>query len=296
MKSNTDSVQKISKPSSSSSAAPHIPPLDSAERTIVSKATDWPSDCVSDAFWKCCARLTTRTHDHHDNWIGGPEIREWNRNNTSACERCSKGKKKRVCQVENDQPSCIPCRMIKVGCDRKARFLFDMTREKFFSDFQVFMAVYKKGPTTRTRREKRVEIRTRRVQSASKDFLVNQPASRTPNITSPSKYPTELEICTPSSLATDSTSANIGVDVAPSVLARVADVTPFQEAELHLAYFNNLLLAYNALLKAKEDIILAHAKGTCQHSNDMLERVSSALRICGSVVPSLSQGHEIRSS
>ncbi|KAJ7654007.1 hypothetical protein DFH06DRAFT_1133586 [Mycena polygramma] len=40
-----------------------------------------PSDYVVKMFWRRVSHLTTRTHDENDNWIGGPEIRAWNRDN-----------------------------------------------------------------------------------------------------------------------------------------------------------------------------------------------------------------------
>jgi hypothetical protein len=40
-----------------------------------------PSDEVLDKFWKRVAELTTRYHDVHNKWIGGPEVQEWNKTN-----------------------------------------------------------------------------------------------------------------------------------------------------------------------------------------------------------------------
>ncbi|KAJ7112267.1 hypothetical protein C8R44DRAFT_882649 [Mycena epipterygia] len=101
-----------------------------------------PSRHIVDDFWKKIAQLTTRHHGAQNKWIGGQEIRDWNQNNRSACKKCANSKNKRLCVIDSDHPSCRACREIKVACDRKPRFLFDMTKDDFFPTYEQFMAVF----------------------------------------------------------------------------------------------------------------------------------------------------------
>ncbi|KAJ7465554.1 hypothetical protein FB451DRAFT_1179034 [Mycena latifolia] len=97
-----------------------------------------PTLGVGEMFWKRLARLTARTRDHEDNWISGPEIRLWKKLNTTVkgfirnnivylianpvmCKPVN-SKAKRSCTIEADNPSCVPCRTVKTGCDRKTSF------------------------------------------------------------------------------------------------------------------------------------------------------------------------------
>ncbi|KAJ7499750.1 hypothetical protein FB451DRAFT_1206417 [Mycena latifolia] len=82
-----------------------------------------PDEITLDQFWRRVAELTTRYHGDQQKWIGGSEIRKWNAENRL---------NSRACAVDEDQPSCRACRANKIGCDRKPRFIFDMTKRHFF--------------------------------------------------------------------------------------------------------------------------------------------------------------------
>ncbi|KAJ7481180.1 hypothetical protein B0H11DRAFT_2024572 [Mycena galericulata] len=97
-------------------------------------------------FWRRVAELTTRYHDFNNNWVGGSEIRKWNEETPSqACSKCLNSKKKRACIIDEDQPSCRTCRESKVRCDRKPRFVYEMTKDEFFSKYEDFTAVFNNG-------------------------------------------------------------------------------------------------------------------------------------------------------
>ncbi|KAJ7676731.1 hypothetical protein DFH06DRAFT_1122036 [Mycena polygramma] len=129
-----------------------------------------PSDYVVKMFWRRVAQLTTRTHDEHDNWIGGPEIRNWNRDNgtvqwrVKACSKCTNSKTKRICMIDENRTGCIPCRTMKIGCDRKLLFLFELTRDEYFPTFDQFMKVIRNKPTTEQKRSRMSTVKLRRLE------------------------------------------------------------------------------------------------------------------------------------
>ncbi|KAJ6539637.1 hypothetical protein B0H19DRAFT_1179937 [Mycena capillaripes] len=122
------------------SIIPQQSPLE--ERPFLSQPVVIPNDVILDKFWRRVAGLTTRYHDRNNIWTGSPEIREWNKTNRAACFKCANSKTSRVCIIDEDQLSCTACRSIKIGCDRKPRFVFEMTKEEFFPTFDQFMAIF----------------------------------------------------------------------------------------------------------------------------------------------------------
>jgi hypothetical protein len=60
-----------------------------------------------------------------------------------------------------DHPSCRPCRANKVGCDRKPRFVFAMTKDQFFPTYAQFLKVFQDRKATQLKRLRRQEYRFR---------------------------------------------------------------------------------------------------------------------------------------
>ncbi|KAJ7187912.1 hypothetical protein C8R46DRAFT_1053052 [Mycena filopes] len=103
-----------------------------------------PADDTLAAFFKRIAYLTTRTRvPRSDGWAGCPEVVIWNAMNREACSRCRTSRGLVECTVGDDsQSTCDQCRRSKLLCDRKLRFLFDATRDEFFSTREQFSQVY----------------------------------------------------------------------------------------------------------------------------------------------------------
>ncbi|KAJ7933898.1 hypothetical protein B0H13DRAFT_2500710 [Mycena leptocephala] len=78
-----------------------------------------------------------------------------------ACDRCKNSKIKRKCEIDVDHPSCRPCRANKVGCDRKPRFVFEMTKDQFFPTYAQFLKVFQDRKATQLKRLRRQEYRFR---------------------------------------------------------------------------------------------------------------------------------------
>lgn len=131
------------------------------------------SSHVVNKFWKRVAELTTRYHDVENKWIGCEEVKQWNRSNRTviflewvtyllliifqACKKCLSSKAQRTCIIDEDHPSCRACRDAKVGCDRKPQYIFDLTKDDFFSDYQSFLEVYNQRQPTQMRKLKQAE-------------------------------------------------------------------------------------------------------------------------------------------
>ncbi|KAJ7759335.1 hypothetical protein DFH07DRAFT_817253 [Mycena maculata] len=94
------------------------------------------------SFWRKIAYLTTRTRTAEGRWVGSREVKVWNSRNMRTCERCAKGRTLKQCLIDEDQPSCRPCREAKIACDRKQQFLYDSTCDEFFADIALFMEVF----------------------------------------------------------------------------------------------------------------------------------------------------------
>ncbi|KAJ7623838.1 hypothetical protein DFH06DRAFT_1230432 [Mycena polygramma] len=126
-------------------------------------------------FWARVSELTSRYHDVDQKWINGTEIREWNRKNRIACQKCTDSKTKRECVIDEDSPNCRPCRAIKIGCDRKPKFLFDLTKAEFFADWDQFFKVWKEkqGRVVRGKRTKSDKPRPKK-SSNSRESSQNQ--------------------------------------------------------------------------------------------------------------------------
>ncbi|KAK7048084.1 hypothetical protein R3P38DRAFT_2867267 [Favolaschia claudopus] len=113
-----------------------MPQLGPAESTIV-------------AFWQKIAFLTTRTRREDGKWIGGEQVRHWNATNTQGCDKCTKGRIIKQCTVDEYQAGCKTCRLSRTACDRKTKFLFEMTRNDFFPTMDLFLQAYnQKQPAT----------------------------------------------------------------------------------------------------------------------------------------------------
>ncbi|KAJ7284164.1 hypothetical protein C8J57DRAFT_1710412 [Mycena rebaudengoi] len=108
----------------------------------LSHPPQYPAEETVIAFWRTVAELTTRTRAKDGHWVGSKEVAEWNARNTIACDKCHVSRDNRECVVEDDQPSCRPCRNAKMSCDRKLKFLFESTREKFFPSMDLFLEVH----------------------------------------------------------------------------------------------------------------------------------------------------------
>ncbi|KAK6992855.1 hypothetical protein R3P38DRAFT_3080286 [Favolaschia claudopus] len=114
-------------------AALSMPQAEPGENTVI-------------AFWQRIASVSTRTR-RDGKWIGVEELRHWNAANTKGCDRCTKGKVIRHCVIEEYQAACKTCRTARTACDRKVKFLFEMTRKDFFPTMDLFLRAYnKKGP------------------------------------------------------------------------------------------------------------------------------------------------------
>ncbi|KAJ7019253.1 hypothetical protein C8F04DRAFT_1197901 [Mycena alexandri] len=96
-------------------------------------------------------------------WVGTEELREWNRANPTPCGRCLMSKDPTVCDIADDHPSCLTCRTKKVSCDRRAQFLFEHTKDKFFADFDEFQSALAATPPKAVKLINRVNTRHRRV-------------------------------------------------------------------------------------------------------------------------------------
>ncbi|KAJ7937039.1 hypothetical protein B0H13DRAFT_195416 [Mycena leptocephala] len=101
-----------------------------------------PSVDVMNKFWKRVAELTTRYHDNEG----------------------------RTCIIDEDHPSCRACRDIKIGCDRKTQFIFDMTKDEFFPVYDQFMKVFTDRDPAQVKKLKQAE-NAFRSSSRSKDVL-----------------------------------------------------------------------------------------------------------------------------
>ncbi|KAJ7822235.1 hypothetical protein B0H13DRAFT_2127307 [Mycena leptocephala] len=113
-----------------------------------------PSDEVLDKFWK--------------------RVQEWNKTNRTACSKCINSKTGRQCVIDEDHPSCRSCRDIKIGCDRKLRFVFDLTKDEYFPDYDKFLSVFQKRDRSKIRKLKQAE-NTFRTGIHSKDALNSRP-------------------------------------------------------------------------------------------------------------------------
>ncbi|KAJ6544015.1 hypothetical protein B0H19DRAFT_1169338, partial [Mycena capillaripes] len=102
-----------------------------------------PSEETIELFWRKISSLTTRTRNHEGQWIGSPEVMAWNALNMQTCDKCCASRTLKACIIEQDQPSCLPCRNAKMACDRKTKFLFDTTCNDFFPTMEIFMSVFK---------------------------------------------------------------------------------------------------------------------------------------------------------
>jgi len=121
----------------------NYPPPKAKEVPVQTVPAVDPKEDILDRFWRRVAQVTTRYHDVEHKWICGDEIRQWNLENRQACEKCSNSKTRRICVVDEDQPSCRSCRDAKIACDRKPKFVFDMTKDEFFPNYDQFLVVFK---------------------------------------------------------------------------------------------------------------------------------------------------------
>jgi len=137
--------------------------------------TGGPLDsALADEFWKKVAEVTTRYRDSDNKWVAGQEIQQWNNANRQgspfnnvltdlltsrlqACNKCANSRSNRVCVIDQDHPSCRTCRSVKIGCDRKTLFLFDVTKNLFHSNYAMFLKYYGARAPLQMKRYKQVE-------------------------------------------------------------------------------------------------------------------------------------------
>ncbi|KAJ7715112.1 hypothetical protein B0H16DRAFT_1477635 [Mycena metata] len=77
-------------------------------------------------------------------------------------ELCSSGRDPVVCDIADDHPSCLTCRTKKLGCDRRARFLFEHTKDEFFSNFEDFKSAIASVPSQDVKLANRTNTKNRR--------------------------------------------------------------------------------------------------------------------------------------
>ncbi|KAJ7637963.1 hypothetical protein DFH06DRAFT_1138610 [Mycena polygramma] len=122
----------------------------------------WADPGVTHKFWKRVTELTARYHDPDNGWIGSPEVKKWNQTYSTACRKCRSFKSQRQCVVDEDNPSCRTCRSTKIGCDRKTQFVFDMTKDHFFSNYDQFLKVYENRDPRHIKKLKQAENYSKR--------------------------------------------------------------------------------------------------------------------------------------
>ncbi|KAJ7662746.1 hypothetical protein DFH06DRAFT_1128958 [Mycena polygramma] len=133
-----------------------------------------PTDFLLDSFWRRVSDLTTIYHDTDNNRIGGDEMKHWNRTNRSPCSKCTNSKAKRVCIIDEGHPSCRACRKVKIGCDRKPLFVYEMTKTHFFPSFDQFMSVFHNKERGKLRRYVKAPAGLKRVSSLAETGSVNK--------------------------------------------------------------------------------------------------------------------------
>ncbi|CAK5277617.1 unnamed protein product [Mycena citricolor] len=116
-----------------------------------------PSDEVKSRFWKRVAEITSRYHNVETGWTGTKEVRDWNHSNPTACDKCLRSRVERQCIIDEDQPSCRPCRDAKISCDRKCKFIYDLTKDDFFPEYALFLHVYNDRKPGQLRKLKQAE-------------------------------------------------------------------------------------------------------------------------------------------
>ncbi|KAJ7698509.1 hypothetical protein B0H16DRAFT_1484409 [Mycena metata] len=113
-------------------------------------------------FWEVSWALCTRT-SIKGRWVYSPALEEWNQRDQQPCSRCTDARTPRICKITIDHPCCQNCRELKIGCDRRARFVFEHTKQDFFDDYQSFLAVYSTKPPRDMRSLKQTGNRARRL-------------------------------------------------------------------------------------------------------------------------------------
>ncbi|KAJ7044255.1 hypothetical protein C8F04DRAFT_1174696 [Mycena alexandri] len=119
------------------------------------------SDELLKRFWLRVGDLCARSRVANG-WVGTEELRRWNKENSAPCGRCLVSKDHKVCDVVDDHPSCLTCRNKKQSCDRRARFVFEHTKDEFFSDFEEFLKAFSITPPKEVQEIKRAKSRVRK--------------------------------------------------------------------------------------------------------------------------------------
>ncbi|KAJ7035869.1 hypothetical protein C8F04DRAFT_1181901 [Mycena alexandri] len=128
----------------------------SAEQNLALK-----SDAFITRFWLRVGDLCARSRVANG-WVGTDELRKWNKENSTPCGRCLLSKDRKACTIVDDHPSCLTCRTKKLSCDRRARFVFEHTKDEFFDNFEEFSAAFALTPSKDVQEIKRTKSRTRR--------------------------------------------------------------------------------------------------------------------------------------
>ncbi|KAJ7758272.1 hypothetical protein B0H16DRAFT_1535672 [Mycena metata] len=127
----------------------------------MSVETQLQTDDVLRRFWLRVGDLCARSRVS-DGWVGSPELRKWNQENPAPCGRCALSKDHKTCTIAEDHPSCLTCRNKKLSCDRRARFVFEHTRDEFFADFDEFRRAFSLAPPKDVQNIKKTKSRTRK--------------------------------------------------------------------------------------------------------------------------------------
>ncbi|KAJ7619246.1 hypothetical protein DFH06DRAFT_1142112 [Mycena polygramma] len=138
-----------------------------------------PSKETVVAFWHRVAELSARSRTKEGRWIGSREVVKWNKANTKKCLRCSTSKTWKQCTADDDHPGCRACRIAKVACDRKLKFLYDCTKIQYFPSWELFLHVYTAGNPAHSRSFQKAANRRRHeqiIQDAADPYVALQVA------------------------------------------------------------------------------------------------------------------------
>ncbi|KAJ7466925.1 hypothetical protein FB451DRAFT_1401786 [Mycena latifolia] len=124
---------------------------------------------VLNRFWITVARLASRTRTSKNLSVGTPKLTHHTALTLALgpCAKCTHSTIKHLCMIEADHPSYRPCREAKIACDRKMRFVFDLTKHLAFDQF---LAVSNNKPT-----EKRVEMQRERKRRRNLSEIATDP-------------------------------------------------------------------------------------------------------------------------
>ncbi|KAF7325476.1 hypothetical protein MKEN_00396200 [Mycena kentingensis (nom. inval.)] len=92
-----------------------------------------PSPEILARFWAKIGSILGEERGQHASADSKRELKKWTTTHTTGCVQCAVSGQ--LCTTEPDRASCRACCVQgDQGCERKLRFLFDMTKEEFFSN------------------------------------------------------------------------------------------------------------------------------------------------------------------